>query len=169
MRIPLYALSGAVVFSGAFLLFAIQPMAGKQLLPLFGGASSVWATSLLFFTTALFIGYLYVYGLAKLPKRTQPLVHAGLIGLALLFTAASAISVQDVSVSFPWGERFPALGVLAALAVSIGIPYVLLASTGPLVSIGTARSPVKRHTPFMRFPTPRPYSRSSRTRSSSSQ
>ena len=133
MRIPLYALSGAVVFSGAFLLFAIQPMAGKQLLPLFGGASSVWATSLLFFTTALFIGYLYVYGLAKLPERTQPLVHAGLIGLALLFTAASAISVQDVSVSFPWGERFPALGVLAALAVSIGIPYVLLASTGPLV------------------------------------
>src|SRR3989344_2286544 len=120
------------IFLGAFLLFAIQPIAGKHILPYFGGSSSVWATSLLFFTSALFLGYLYVYVLTKYARKTQLIVHGCITSVAALFvvrwffsgacTAARGVEIAD-----------PSLGVLLVLAFSIGIPYFLLATTGPLL------------------------------------
>lgn len=130
MHVSSYAISGATIFLGAFLLFAIQPIAGKFLLPSFGGSSSVWATSLLFFTTALFVGYLYVYVLAKQKKRVQVTIHSGLVALALIFILGSFVFSDGPTV---FTDEAPALGVLLSLALFIGVPYLLLATTGPLV------------------------------------
>lgn len=131
MRSFTYALSATSILLGAFLLFVIQPIQGKLLLPYFGGSSSVWATSLLFFTSALFLGYLYVYGLAKLPHRIQPIVHAVLIGVALLFVLVRYFVFPNTP--FFWEGHAPSLMVLVALVASIGVPYFLLATTGPLI------------------------------------
>src|SRR3954467_9394801 len=89
MRLSAHYLTYAsTIFLSAFLLFVIQPIAGKHLLPYFGGSSSVWATSLLFFTGMLFLGYLYVYLLTTYAGRRHVWVHifvsAGCLILALM-------------------------------------------------------------------------------------
>lgn len=134
MRASSYTLFSATVFLGAFLLFAIQPIVGKQLLPLFGGSSSVWATSLVFFTTTLFVGYLYVYVLTTLSKRAQLTVHLCLVGGALILALVpfSAPSTAHVLFGLPVGDA-PALGVLITLLLTVGAPYFLLSTTGPLM------------------------------------
>jgi len=146
MRDSSYLLSGTAIFLGSFLLFAIQPIAGKQLLPYFGGSSSVWATSLVFFTAALFVGYLYVYVLAKISHGRQFVIHmcivagAVLFALVLLFAPHLVPAVPDAVVD---GE--PAAKVLLALLFSIGAPYLLLSTTAPLLQYwygtGTGREP----------------------------
>ena len=125
----LYALA---IFLGSFLLFAIQPIAGKHVLPFFGGSSSVWATSLLFFTSTLFLGYLYVFLLTKAPRTIQMYVHGGAIALAALFIAWSFFS-GPYSAAIGVDASNPSLGVLLVLVLSIGAPYFLLATTGPLL------------------------------------
>lgn len=130
MQMSSYTLFGGTVFLGAFLLFAIQPIAGKQLLLLFGGSSSVWATSLVFFTGGLFLGYLYVFVLTKLSRARQPVVHLLVAGGALL---AVFISLSSGGVHQTIASLTPSFGVLVSLLVSIGVPYFLLATTLPLL------------------------------------
>ena len=125
----LYAL---VIFLGAFLLFAIQPMAGKHILPFFGGSSSVWATSLLFFTTVLFLGYLYVYLLTRQERQRQIFIHAAVLGISVLFGLWSFFSGAYGVASHADVEN-PSAGVLFVLAFSIGVPFFLLSTTGPLL------------------------------------
>ena len=141
MRASSYTLFGGAVFLGAFLLFAIQLIAGKQLLPFFGGSSSVWATSLMFFTAMLFAGYLYVYLLAMLSRRVQVTIHLCLVGSALLLALGpfSASYTTHILSGLPTGDA-PALGVLATLLLAIGAPFFLLSTTGPLMQYwwGTA-------------------------------
>ncbi len=131
-----YATYATTIFLSAFLLFAIQPVAGKHLLPYFGGSSSVWATSLLFFTSMLFLGYLYVYLITRLSHRSQIWIHMTVIAIAAFLAIAALIM---------WGSPFgeivsnaevsssPALYVLLTLCMAIGAPYFLLSTTGPLL------------------------------------
>src|SRR5215475_13378603 len=78
-------LFGAVIFLSAFLLFLVQPILGKMILPWFGGSAGVWVSCLVFFQTALLAGYAYAYGLTSiLSRRRQALVHGLLIAASLL-------------------------------------------------------------------------------------
>src|ERR1700761_2337548 len=77
-------LFGLTIFASACLLFLVQPLAAKLLLPWFGGSAAVWVTCLLFFQAGLLLGYLYAHGLAKrLALRTQALLHGALLILSL--------------------------------------------------------------------------------------
>src|SRR5579862_5847774 len=79
------ALYGTAIFLAAFLLFLIQPIFAKLILPWFGGSSAVWATCLVFFQTALLAGYLYAHLLSQRgPIRQQPYIHIALLAAALL-------------------------------------------------------------------------------------
>ena len=141
MSISPYVVSGAAVFLGAFLLFAIQPMTGKLLLPFFGGSSSVWATSLVFFTGMLFFGYLYVYVLTKFRRRVQIIFHLFLVAIALLLALVPLSTMLDTESLINASLReMPALGVLFALFLLIGVPFFVLSATAPLIQYwyGTA-------------------------------
>ncbi len=124
------------IFLSAFLLFAIQPIASKHLLPYFGGSSSVWATSLVFFTSILFFGYAYVYVLTTQSAQRQLLVHSTIILAGMIATMAALISWGSLYPPLDWlssSSIAPALRVLIALSLSIGVPYFLLSTTGPLL------------------------------------
>ncbi len=124
------------IFASAFLIFGVQPMVGKHILPWFGGAPSVWMTCLAFFQTALFLGYAYAYALAaRVPPLWQPLVHA------LVFLAA--LLVLPVLPGATWKPAPSAdatLQILAMLSASVALPFVMLAATGPLLQAWYARA-----------------------------
>lgn len=130
---PLFAVT---VFLSAFLLFQIQPMVAKMILPWFGGSSSVWSTCMVFFQAELLLGYLYVHWLHEtLAPRRQTLVHIAL----LLLSLATLPVVADPS----WKETAqanPTLNVLGVLATAVGLPYLLLSTTGPLMQAWYARA-----------------------------
>ncbi len=121
---------GLAIFSGAFLLFQIQPLIGKYILPWFGGGPGVWTTCLLFFQCMLFAGYAYAHWLHRaLPVRQQVVVHLVLVVLALC--------TMPITPAESWkhapGEEAPVRRILLLLLSSVGLPYLVLASTGPLV------------------------------------
>ena len=121
-----YALT---IFLSAFLLFLVQPLIAKQILPWFGGAASVWTTCLLFFQSALLAGYAYADASVRwLKPRQQLYVHAALLALSLVTLPILA----DVSWK-PAGNEDPILRILGLLAVTIGLPYLLLSTTTPLL------------------------------------
>ena len=79
------ALWAATIFLSAFLVFQIQPLIAKLMLPWFGGAAAVWTTSLVFFQAVLLLGYAYAHALRNwIPTRIQPLIHLGLLGVSLV-------------------------------------------------------------------------------------
>src|SRR5688572_20597572 len=123
---PLYALT---IFTSAFLLFLVQPISAKQILPWFGGSAAVWTTCLVFFQVLLLLGYAYSdWTTRKLAPRTQIAVHAVL----LLASLASLPIIADVAWK-PHGGDDPVWRILGLLTATIGLPYFLLATTGPLV------------------------------------
>ncbi|MBL8158569.1 fused MFS/spermidine synthase [bacterium] len=145
-----YLLFATTIFLSAFLLFVVQPIAGKLLLPWFGGSSSVWATSMLFFTSVLFLGYCYTYFLTRLPLAKQVRIHRIAIGIGGVAALVSLFIWQGLFPSLDWtlsSALPPALKTLAALLFGIGIPYFLLATTGPLIQfwygISSAKEPYK--------------------------
>jgi hypothetical protein len=122
-------LYGLAVFVGAFLLFQVQPLIAKYILPWFGGAPSVWTTCLLFFQAMLLAGYAYAHGLTKFcGVRRQALVHCGLLGASLLLLPMIPSAEWK-----PQPEDAPTLRILLLLAATIGAPYFLLSATAPLV------------------------------------
>jgi len=123
-RLLLY---GATILLSAFLLFQIQPLVGRIVLPLFGGVASVWTTCMLFFQGLLLVGYLYAHGLTHLAQAAQRLVHGAVLlaGIAALFSGLSA------SPSIVEGD--PTWAVLRTLFVLVGLPYLILSATGPLL------------------------------------
>jgi hypothetical protein len=127
-------LYGITIFLGAFLLFAVEPMAAKQLLPALGGSSAVWITCLVFFQTALLLGYCYAHWLGRLRSaRTAESVHTALLTLAIglpLF-----ISQPDLSRA----AGHPLTAIFYALTLTIGLPFLLLSSTSPLLQLWLAR------------------------------
>ncbi|GAB3191225.1 spermidine synthase [Hydrogenophaga aquatica] len=124
------------VFLSAFLLFQIQPIVAKMILPWFGGASSVWSVCLVFFQAELLLGYAYVHWLhEKLPAKRQMAVHGSVLLLSLL--------TLPVVANPAWRDLVagtPALGVLLVLATAVGAPYLLLSTTGPLMQAWYARA-----------------------------
>src|SRR5436190_4665853 len=107
------------IFLGAFLLFAVQPLIGKFILPWFGGGPGVWTTCLLFFQMILLGGYAYAHFLtSRLRPRTQALVHVGLIALALLM-----LPITPSPRWKPIGGEDPIWGILFLLTVTLGLPY----------------------------------------------
>ncbi|HAM49316.1 MAG TPA: hypothetical protein DCP92_00940 [Nitrospiraceae bacterium] len=117
------------IFLSAFLLFQIQPMIAKMILPWFGGSAAVWITAMLFFQTALLIGYLYAHwSIRSLSPKTQATVHAFLLGTSfLLLPVTPAVSWK------PTGSEKPLICILGLLTVSVGLPYFLLSTTSPLL------------------------------------
>ena len=117
------------IFVSAFLLFLIQPIIAKQILPWFGGSASVWTTALVFFQVTLLAGYAYSDVISrKFNRRTQLIVHLGLLALSLLFLPVMA----DASWK-PVGDENPSLRIIGLLVATIGLPFFLLSSTGPLI------------------------------------
>src|SRR5579864_115585 len=128
----LYALTIVV---SAFLLFQVQPVIAKIILPWFGGSAAVWTTCLLFFQVVLLLGYLYAHATIRyLKPRAQMLVHAG-----LLLVSAAALPVYPNASWKPTGNEDPSLRILGLLAATVGLPYFLLSTTGPLLQAWYAR------------------------------
>jgi spermidine synthase len=117
------------IFAGAFLLFQVQPIIGRFVLPWYGGGPAVWSTCLLFFQVALLAGYAYAHWLgSRSNPRTQATIHAVLLVVSLAFLPiAPSITWKPVSPGDPVGR------ILLLLLASVGGPYVMLASTGPLL------------------------------------
>jgi len=117
------------VFLGATLLFLVEPLIAKMILPWFGGSASVWVTCLLFFQTALLAGYLYAHLLVEhVAPAWQGRVHTALALVSLLF-----LPIVPSEVWKPSGGEEPLLRILALLTFTIGLPFLLLSATGPLV------------------------------------
>ncbi len=126
----------STVFLSAFLLFQIQPIIAKMILPWFGGSSSVWSTCLVFFQAELLLGYLYVHLLHEsLSPRRQNLVHCALLLLSL---ATLPVVADPAWKGAALGN--PTWSVLVVLASAVGMPYLLLSTTGPLMQAWYARS-----------------------------
>jgi hypothetical protein len=128
----LYAVTIVV---SAFLLFQVQPIIAKIILPWFGGSAAVWTTCILFFQTVLVLGYLYAHTTVRyLKPRLQMLLH-----VALLVISALALPIYPKIRFQPAGGDDPILGILGVLAFTVGLPYFLLSTTGPLMQACYAR------------------------------
>ncbi len=129
-------LYGLTTFLSAFLLFLIQPLMGKYLLPWFGGTPAVWTACMLFFQALLLGGYCYAHVLARRrPLRLQALVHLSLALLTVL-----ALPVLPSATWKPRDGQSPSLHILGLLTISIGAPYLLLSSTSPLLQAWFSRT-----------------------------
>ncbi|HUA87727.1 MAG TPA: fused MFS/spermidine synthase [Bryobacteraceae bacterium] len=129
-------LYGSTIFLSAFLLFAVQPMFAKLILPWFGGTAGVWTTCLMFFEVALLGGYAYSYLIGeRLSPRAQFLLHA-----ALLIAALFSLPILPGARWQPHDAAHPEPRILALLAVVLGLPYFLLSTTGPLLQSWIART-----------------------------
>jgi len=130
------ALFAITIFASAGLVFLVQPMVAKLVLPLLGGSPSVWNTSIAFFQTALLAGYGYAHLLQRISSiRVQAMVHVGALLLAAL--------ALPLHISGLFGEpssQHPSLWLLGVLAVSIGAPFAVLSATAPLVQAWHART-----------------------------
>ena len=127
---------GATIFLSAFLLFQVQPIIAKMILPWFGGSSAVWNTCMLFFQSVLLFGYLYAHWLHQhLRGRKQAIAHSLTLAASLV---ALPILPNPVWKSASTGN--PSLRILALLAVTVGLPYFLLASTSPLLQAWYTRT-----------------------------
>ncbi len=120
---------GAATLLGAFLLFQVQPLIGKFILPWFGGAPAVWTTCMFFFQITLFGGYAYSHLLAeRLSLRGQAFAQC-----ALLLAALIMLPIMPGESWKPAGDEAPTLRILLLLAATVGLPYFVLATTSPLV------------------------------------
>jgi hypothetical protein len=132
-------LYGATVFLSAFLLFLIQPLIGKYLLPWFGGTPAVWTTCMLFFQALLLGGYTYAHMLSgRWSLRRQGQLHIFLLCATIL--AILCFSIVPSPAWKPMGNQSPIAGILGLLLVSIGAPYLVLSSTSPLLQVWFSRT-----------------------------
>src|SRR3989441_12736368 len=117
------------IFLSAFLLFCSEPMVGKMMLPLLGGAAAVWITCLLFFQLMLLAGYGYAHALERYATvRTQMIVHSILMLAALVFLPMHFMTRPDAAASSQ-----PTLWLLGQLIKSVGIPFGVVSTTAPLL------------------------------------
>ena len=117
------------IFVSAFLLFQIQPIVARFILPWFGGTAAVWTTCIMFFQTVLLLGYLYAHWL----RRTFKPAHAWTIHILILALSAMLISVAPADTYKPTGGEGLTGGIVKVLTFSIGLPFFVLSSTGPLI------------------------------------
>lgn len=128
------------VFTSAALVFVVQPMATKLVLPLLGGSPSVWNTAMVFFQTALLAGYLYAHLLQRVPSIcAQAAIHLVVLAAASVFlplNITQALGDPDPTAPVGW--------LLGALALSVGAPFAVLSATAPLLQAWYARVRVGR-------------------------
>src|SRR5262245_8550428 len=121
-----YALT---IFTGAFLLFQVQPLVAKYILPWFGGGPGVWTTCMLFFQMLLLGGYAYAHLTTRFLKpRSQVCLH-----IVLLVAALALLPITPADSWKPVGTENSVWRILALLTASLGLPYFVLSSTGPLM------------------------------------
>jgi len=118
----------STIFLSAFLLFLVQPIIAKQILPWFGGSSAVWTTALVFFQSTLLAGYAYADLTTRLGVRRQTQLHIGLLVLSL-----ATLPILASADWKPQGDEDPILRILLLLLFTIGLPYFLLSTTTPLL------------------------------------
>jgi SAM-dependent methyltransferase len=126
---------GILSLLSAFLLFQVQPVISKFILPWFGGGPGVWTTCMLFFQVVLFAGYAYAHVVTRLPRRWQAVIHA-----ALVIAAALMLPITPGQEWKPSGLEDPAGRILLLLLVNVALPYFVLSSTSPLVQVWFSRS-----------------------------
>ena len=128
-------LSALTIFTSAFLLFLVQPIIAKQILPWFGGSAAVWTTCLVFFQAALLAGYAYAdWNVRRLAPRRGVQVHVVLLVASLLL-----LPIVPGAAWKPAGTENPVWLILGLLTATIGLPYFLLSTTSPLVQAWFAR------------------------------
>jgi hypothetical protein len=130
LALPLFAIT---LFVSAFLLFLVQPMIGKMILPKLGGTPQVWNTCMLFFQTTLLAGYAYTHNLStRLATRKQLIVHAILllVPLAFLLPPFGPFNVRDW---YPDPTGIPVLEALTELAIVVGLPFFVVSTSAPLL------------------------------------
>ena len=132
------AVFALIVFLSAFLLFQVQLLVGKRILPWFGGSAAVWTTSLLVYQLLLLGGYLYSHNVvSRLISQRQALIHVALLAAALFLVIALSIlwpSAVTPGTSFkPTENGNPALQVVGLILISAGLPFFVLSTTGPLL------------------------------------
>ena len=126
---PVFALT---IFISAFLLFQVQPVIARYILPWYGGSPAVWTTCLLFFQVGLLGGYAYAHGLVTFlrnRRKIQVIVHLALLGLSFLLLPIT----PDEALKPGGGSENPALGIVRLLSLTVGMPYLLLSASGPLL------------------------------------
>jgi hypothetical protein len=124
------------VFASAFLLFLIEPIAAKQILPSLGGSSAVWMTCLVFFQLMLLFGYLYAHSITRRQgPRTPSRIHIVLLGAAIVL----ALLQLGFHPNLTKATQHPFAAVFVFLGETIGLPFLLLASTSPLLQVWLAR------------------------------
>ena len=126
LYVPVFA---TTLLLSAFLLFLIQPLYGKMILPLLGGSPSVWNTAMLFFQTLLLAGYAYAHGTARLLSvRTQAILH---IILLAVFLFVLPIAIPDDWI--PPVDRNPTFWQLGVMAATVGGPFFILSASAPII------------------------------------
>ena len=125
---------GALSLLSAFLLFQVQPVISKFILPWFGGSPGVWTTCMLFFQVLLFAGYAYAHALTRLPRRWQWMIHG-----ALVLAAVCALPIAPDAKWKPSGGDDPVGRILLVLLANVALPYFVLSSTSPLVQVWFSR------------------------------
>ena len=126
----------ATIFLSSFLLFLVQPLIARLILPWFGGTAAVWTTCMLFFQTVLLAGYAYAHATnARLAPRSQALVHT-----VLLVAAVALLPIAPQEGWKPLGQEEPVSHILLLLVVTVGLPYFLLSATSPLLQAWFARA-----------------------------
>src|SRR3954467_3913155 len=123
----------ATIFLSSFLLFLVQPLIARLILPWFGGSAAVWTTCMLFFQVLLLAGYAYAHGIAR--RRYQAVVHT-----VLLIAALVTLPIMPAASWKPVGTEEPISRILLVLGATVGLPYFLLASTSPLVQAWFSRA-----------------------------
>ena len=125
----------ATIFLSSFLLFLVQPLLARLILPWFGGTAAVWTTCMLFFQSMLLAGYAYAHATnAKLAPRAQAVLHTVLLAAAL-----ALLPIAPAEGWKPRGDEEPVRHILLLLAVAVGLPYLLLSATSPLLQAWFAR------------------------------
>ena len=127
-------LYAATILVSSFLLFLVQPIIAKQILPWFGGTAAVWTTCLVFFQLALLAGYAYSDLSNRLKPKTQTTLH-----IVLLLISLASLPIVAAAGWKPAGDEDPLWRILGLLAATIGLPYFMLSTTGPLVQSWFAR------------------------------
>lgn len=132
---PKLAFAGTI-FCSAFLLFLVQPLMAKQILPWFGGSAAVWSVCMVFFQVTLLAGYAYSDVLTRWSVKRQAQIH-----VSLLVASVALMPIVTHARWKPMGGENPSLWILGLLVSTIGLPYFLLSTTGPLLQSWLARAP----------------------------
>jgi SAM-dependent methyltransferase len=140
---PLFTIA---IFLSSFLLFLIQPMFARLLLPKLGGAPSVWNVAMLFYQALLLAGYLYAHWLARFEIRRQVLIHISALAIAAL---TLPLSLADPACL---GAESPVTSIIGLLAISIGPVFFIVSAQAPLLQAWFARSGhAAAHNPYFLY------------------